>query len=76
MLKISLARAENQGKCGYGHEYIIDHRRRDILVRRVRFLWAGTLVLNQRHRRRLHSRRDPAVLMFDESAPVVSRRQK
>jgi hypothetical protein len=33
----------------YGHEYTIDHRRRDIFVRRVWLLWARALVLNERY---------------------------
>src|SRR5271166_4006858 len=40
---------KNSKRYGHGYEYIIDHRRRDISVRRIRLLRAGTLVLNQRH---------------------------
>jgi phasin family protein len=57
MVSRSQAEAENLSRVasktpkryGHGHEYIINHRRRDILVQWVRLLWAGTLVLNQRH---------------------------
>ncbi len=35
-------------RCGHGHEYSIDHRRRDISVWRVRLLRPRALVLSQR----------------------------
>jgi len=55
MVPASQADAENLSRVasktpkryGHGHEYIIDHRRGDILVRRVRLLRAGTLVLKR-----------------------------
>jgi hypothetical protein len=40
-------RGENSGKYDHGHEYNIDHPRRDISIRRVWLLWARTLVLSR-----------------------------
>jgi hypothetical protein len=46
---LSQAASKNFGEDSHGHEYIIDHPRRDIFVRRVWLLWARALVLNGRH---------------------------
>jgi hypothetical protein len=46
---LSRVASKTPKRYGHGYEYIIDHRRRDISVRRIRLLRAGTLVLNQRH---------------------------
>jgi hypothetical protein len=42
-------RPKNSESFSYGHEYTIDHPRRDIFVRRIWLLWARALVLNERH---------------------------
>jgi hypothetical protein len=42
-------RPKNSESYSNGHEYTIDHPRRDIVVRRVWLLRARALVLNERH---------------------------
>ena len=42
-------RPKNSESYSNGHEYTIDHPRRDIVVRRVWVLRARALVLNERH---------------------------
>jgi hypothetical protein len=63
-------------KCGRGHEYIIDHPRRDILVRRVRLLRARALVLNATLNCSEVISRRPCIADFRQSTPVATRRQQ